>query len=141
VVIDVDGARVGIVVCYEQLFPDRTRRLRNAGADFQVVMTNDAWYGRTPFQQYLANAVRLRAIENRSEFVRAANTGISGFVDRKGRYHERTRLFEQAVAAHDVEIGGGPTPYDRLGDVTVAVAAIALAAALWLAAKGRSVPA
>jgi len=135
VVIDVDGARVGIVVCYEQLFPDRTRRLRNAGADFQVVMTNDAWYGRTPFQQYLANAVRLRAIENRSEFVRVANTGISGFVDRKGRYHERTRIFEQAVAAHDVEIGGGPTPYDRLGDVVVAAAVVAFAVALWLARR------
>jgi len=138
VVIDVGGARVGLVVCYEQLFPDRTRRLRNAGADFQVVMTNDAWYGRTPFQRYLANAVRLRAIENRSDFVRVANTGISGFVDRKGRYHERTGIFEQAVAAHDVEIGGGPTPYDRLGDVVVAAAAVALAVALWLARRTPS---
>ncbi len=141
VVIDVDGARAGVLVCYEQLFPDRARRLRNAGADLQVVMTNDAWYGRTPFQQYLANAVRLRAIENRTEFVRVANTGISGFVDRKGRYHERTRLFEEAFAAHDVQLGAAPTIYDRTGDVTVAAAAVALAAALWLARRGRVKPA
>ncbi len=133
VVIDVGGARAGVLVCFEQLFPDRARRLRNAGADFQVVMTNDAWYGRTPFQWYQANAVRLRAIENRSAFVRVANTGISGFVDSRGRYHEQTRLFEQAVAVSDVAFGEKPSLYDRLGDVAVGAAALALAVALGLA--------
>jgi apolipoprotein N-acyltransferase len=137
VVIDVDGARAGLIVCFEELFPDRTRMLRNAGAEFQVLMTNDAWYGRTPFQWYLANAIRLRAIENRTEFVRVANTGISGFVDRKGRFHERTGLFEQAVAAHDVAVGGEPTVYDRLGDVVVAIAGMILVGALWLARRGK----
>jgi apolipoprotein N-acyltransferase len=127
-------------VCYEQLFPDRARRLRNAGANLQLVLTNDAWYGRTPFQWYQANAVRLRAIENRSAFVRAANTGISGFVDRRGRYHERTALFEQAVAVSDVAVAGDPTLYDRLGDVVVVVAALTLAVVAGLAATSRTRP-
>jgi apolipoprotein N-acyltransferase len=137
-VIDIGGARAGVLVCFEQLFPDRARRLRNAGAELQVVMTNDAWYGRTPFQWYLANAVRLRAIENRSAFVRAANTGISGFVDSRGRFFERTPLFEQAVAASDVAVAGDLTPYARLGDVAVGAAGLALAAALGLALRSRT---
>ena len=100
-----DGARVGVLVCYEQLFPDLARALRNAGAEFQVVITNDAWFGRTFFQRYQADALRLRAIENRSAFVRVANTGISGFVDRSRAIPRTHRLFEKAVEVSDVRLG------------------------------------
>jgi apolipoprotein N-acyltransferase len=129
-VIEVDGARAGVLVCYEQLFPDLTRDLRNAGAQFQVVVTNDAWFGRTPFQYFLANAPRLRAIENRTSFVRVANTGISGFVDSRGRYHERIGLFEVGVAAYDVELSDTVTVYDRVGDVVVWVLILGLLAVI-----------
>jgi len=115
--LDVAGARVGVLVCYEQLFPDPARQLRNAGADLQVVITNDAWWGRSLFQQYQANALRLRAIENRTAFVRVANTGISGFVDDRGRYHQRTALFEEAVED------------DRIGDLVAWLAVACLLAA------------
>jgi apolipoprotein N-acyltransferase len=115
--IDVAGARVGVLVCYEQLFPDLARHLRRRGAELQVVITNDAWWGRSLFQQYQANALRLRAIENRTAYVRAANTGISGFVDPYGRYHERTALFEEAVEVWDVPRISGTTVYAATGDV------------------------
>ncbi len=118
-IMEIEGSRAGLLVCYEQLFPDLARELKNAGAEYQVIITNDAWFGRTPFQYYQANAVRLRAIENRSEFVRVANTGISGFVDRRGRYHEKTALFEIAVAARDVSRSSRPTVYNRIGDAVV----------------------
>ena len=129
-----DGGRAGVLVCYEQLFPELARSLRNAGADYQVVITNDAWFGRTPFQHFLANAPRLRAIENRSELVRVANTGISGFVDRRGRYHDRTRLFSEAVAVRDVELAGDPTFYARTGDWIVGLLWAGLASCI-LAAR------
>jgi len=119
VIFEAAGARMGVLVCYEQLFAELARELRNAGAELQVVITNDAWFGRTWFQGYQANALRLRAIENRSAFVRVANTGISGFVDPHGRYHERTPLFEQAIEVHDVPLTVRRTVYDRLGDVII----------------------
>jgi apolipoprotein N-acyltransferase len=129
------GARVGVLVCYEQLFPDRAARLRRAGAELQAVITNDAWFGRSLFQPYQANAARLRAIENRTPIVRVANTGISGFIDRRGRYDARTELFEEAVAVRDVPLAGPPSVYSRSGDVVVWLALIGLAAAV--AASGR----
>ena len=134
--IEVAGARVGVLVCYEQLFFDLARALRNAGAELQVVITNDAWFGRSLFQPYLANALRLRAIESRSAFVRVANTGISGFVDSRGRYHRRTRLFEKAVETWDVPLAGPPTVYDRTGDVVAWVAIAGLAFAIVVAMRG-----
>lgn len=138
--LNVDGTRTGVLVCYEQLFPDLARDLRNKGAAFQLIITNDAWFGRTLFQRYQADAPRLRAIENRSEFVRVANTGISGRVDRKGRFHEATALFEPAVQVHEIELAGPPTPYDRLGDVVVWVLLAGLAAVVALARSGRFPP-
>lgn len=133
--LDVDGTQTGALVCYEQMFPDLARGLRNKGAAFQLVITNDAWFGRTLYQGYQADALRMRAIENRSEFVRVANTGISGRVDRRGRFHEATTLYEPAVQAHDIELAGPPTLYDRGGDVIVWLVLAGLAAFVALALK------
>ena len=131
-VIEVAGAKLGVLVCYEQLFADRARDLRNAGAELLVEITNDAWFGRSLFQPYQANAARLRAIENRAGFVRVANTGISGFIDPKGRYHERTELFQKAVRVWDVPVTARRTPYDRVGDVVAWLSVAGLLTALVL---------
>jgi apolipoprotein N-acyltransferase len=137
-VLRIAGTEVGALVCYEQLFPDRARGLRNSGARLQVVITNDAWFGRSLFQPYQANALRLRAIENRSAFVRVANTGISGFVDTRGRYHRRTGLFEAAVEIHDVPLTDRRTLYDRTGDVVAWLAVAGLLVAAVVARGSRS---
>jgi apolipoprotein N-acyltransferase len=126
--VPVAGSRVGALVCFEQLFPDLARGLRRAGAEIEVVVTNDAWFGRSWMQRYLADAVRLRAIETRVEVVRAANTGISGFVDRRGVYHEETDLFEPAVIVRDVERSTERTIYSRVGDLVAWLAVAALVA-------------
>ena len=112
------------------LYWDLVRKLRNAGSGITVIITNDAWFGRTVFQEYQANVVRMRAIETRSAFVRVANTGISGFVDPMGRYTGETALFVPAVEAEDVPITAGKTVYVRYGDYVawIAIAGLALTA-------------
>ncbi len=137
---DVAGSRAGVVVCYEELFPDLTRNLRKRGAEFQVVVTNDAWFGRSFFQMYQVNVLRLRAIESRTEFARSANTGISGFVDTRGRLHGRTKLFAEAIALRDVNRTTRPTVYDRIGDVAawMAVAGLLVALAVGRAQSGST---
>lgn len=129
--------KAGVLVCYEQLYFDLARRLRNAGAQLQVVITNDAWFGRTVFQSFQADVVRMRAIENRCAFIRAANTGISGFVDPLGRYHGRTRLFVPAVEVHDVPITDVRTVYDRIGDAVAWLAIAGLGVTVIVARRSR----
>jgi apolipoprotein N-acyltransferase len=125
----VAGTSMGVSVCYEELYFDLQRGLRNAGARVQAVITDDAWFGTTFFQAYQANTVRLRAIENRSAFVRVANTGISMFVDPLGRDAQRTGLFEEAVRVQDVPLTEVRTVYDRIGDVPAWAAILTFAAA------------
>ena len=126
---------LGVLVCYEQLFADLSRKLTLDGAEFGVVITNDAWFGRSLFQRFNVDALRMRAIENRRSFVRAANTGISGFVDSRGRYRGQTALFEEASGIFDVERRDGLTLYARIGDVAAWIALLLL---VGLAIRARS---
>ena len=137
VVLPAAGTKVGATICFEELYFDLNRELRNAGARLQVIATNHAWFRRTLFQRYAANTVRMRAIENRSSFVRAANTGISGFVDPHGRFFEETALFEEDLRVLDLPLAGDPTLYDRIGDVA-AYLAIALGAVVLVVSRRRT---
>jgi len=125
----VAGTAMGVSVCYEELYFDLQRRLRNAGARIQAVITNDAWFGTTFFQTYQANTDRLRAIENRTSFVRVANSGISAFIDPLGRDLAWTDLNVEDVRVAELPLAGPPTVYDRIGDLPAWLAVAGLAAA------------
>jgi len=92
-----DQLRLGVLICFESIFPDIARAEVRHGANLLVNLTNDAWYGRTsaPYQS-LAMAV-FRAVENKRSLVRAANTGVSALVDPGGRIMARSRIFTPAV--------------------------------------------
>ena len=79
------GIKLGVLICFEDIFGDLASRLVRRGADFLVNITNDAWFGDTssPYQHMEASV--FRAVENRVFVVRAANTGISCVLDDLGR--------------------------------------------------------
>jgi apolipoprotein N-acyltransferase len=108
--------RFGILICYESIFEDLSRRYRREGADFIINITNDAWYGETAAPYQHAAHLVMRAIENRVGIARAANSGISEFVDPLGREHERTRLTVKTYASDTLFTTDVVPLYTRLGD-------------------------
>jgi apolipoprotein N-acyltransferase len=129
--------RFGVLICYEGIFPDLTRRFVADGADFLVNITNDAWYGRTAApRQHLIQAT-FRAIENRVPLVRAANTGISAIVDPDGRLRWQGPLFEMVAHVEEIRWTGVRTFYTRFGDVFVGLCALVTLAGLWRAATRK----
>jgi apolipoprotein N-acyltransferase len=115
-VYDLGPGRFGVIICYESAFEDLPRRYRALGADYIANVTNDAWFGETAApRQHLAHLV-MRAIENRVGIARAANTGISGFVDPFGRIYDQTRLGEQRFVVGEVRTTDVLTLYTRMGD-------------------------
>lgn len=83
--------RIAPMICYEDSFPSFGRRLARRGPNLLVTLTNDGWFGDTSLPwQHLAASV-YRAVELRLDFVRAANTGVSAFIDSTGRVYARTR--------------------------------------------------
>jgi len=112
-----DAVAIGTVICYEIIFPDLVRRFVNEGATVITTVTNDAWFGRTgaPYQHF--SMAVLRAVENRVPVARAANTGISGFIDAKGRILETSGIFTEAYLTRTLVPGSTKTFYTRYGDV------------------------
>jgi apolipoprotein N-acyltransferase len=111
-----DTARFGVLICYESAFEDLARRYRREGADFLLNITNDAWFGRTAAPYQHASHLVMRAIETRMGVARAANTGISEFVDPLGGTRRRTALAVRAVEADTAYTTSGLTLYVRWGD-------------------------
>jgi apolipoprotein N-acyltransferase len=111
------GRRFSVMICYEVIFPAEVREFAQAGAAFLVNITNDAWFGGSgaPYQ-HLAMAA-MRAIENGSYLVRAANTGVSAVIEPTGAIAVQTPLFVEAAVVGTIRAREGTTPYTRYGDV------------------------
>ena len=130
--LDWQGRKLGIQICYEIIFPELSRLLTKNGAALLVNITNDAWYGTTagPYQHF--SLVVLRAVENRRALARAANTGISGFIDPVGRVLDPTPLMEEAAVTRALPLLTTETIYTRFGDVFAFLClAIAMVGAGW----------
>lgn len=107
---------LGVLICYETIFPEIARKQVLAGASFIANLTNDAWYGvsSAPFQ-HLALSV-FRAVENRRYLVEATNTGVSAIIDPMGHIVTQSRLFEDAVIVSVIKPLWYLSAYSRLGD-------------------------
>ena len=110
-------AKIGNLICYEIIFPGLVRSFVDRGGDVLVTITNDAWFGRTsaPYQHF-AMAV-FRAVENRVPVIRSANTGISGFIDSRGRISKTSDIFVEAVVNEKVVAGSSRSIYTAYGDL------------------------
>lgn len=119
-------------ICYELVYPDFARLAASQGARMLVDITNDGWFGRSlgPWQHW--NIERFRAVESGLPLVRAANTGVSGAVDSRGRIATSSRLMDDTVLVATV-VAGHPTFAARFGGWIEAFLAAAGVATLLLA--------
>lgn len=86
---------IGPVICIESIYPEFVRNTAKNGADFLVIVTNDAWYDYTPGPEQHYLIACMRAIENRRYIVRVANTGVSGLISPKGNTVSRLEQYQQ----------------------------------------------
>ena len=124
-------------ICYEVIYGDSIRESVRRGSELLTTITNDAWYGRSSAAYQHWEQASMRAIENGRYLARAANTGISGFVDPYGRVLERSDLFEQRTLLHEVRFLTGRTIYWYIGDL-VAWLSLALVGAALLASRAAA---
>ncbi len=124
-----DVGKIGMLVCYEGVFPSITNDTVRRGAEVLVNITNDAWFGKSsaPYQHYASYI--FRAIETDRYVLRAANTGISAVIDPRGRTCAKTGIFKEDVLNGFFSLRKGETPYVRWGDWFVLFCVLFLAAA------------
>jgi apolipoprotein N-acyltransferase len=129
---------ISTAICYEIVFPRLVGESVSRGSQLLTTITNDAWYGYSsaPYQHFLQAS--MRAIEQGRYLARAANTGITGFVDPYGRIVDKTEIFERAILIGDVRMLEGRTIYGRIGDLFAYILAALTIVALLFAPRRRS---
>ncbi|MCK4423606.1 MAG: apolipoprotein N-acyltransferase, partial [Candidatus Omnitrophica bacterium] len=137
----VNQKSLGVLICFEDIFTDLVREFVNKGAEILVNITNDAWFKYSPAPYQHMNASVFRAVENNRSVVRAANTGISCFIDPHGRVYsvlkkskgvspdnnKKTRwpgLFISGYLVEDVIFTQEKTFYTQHGDIFVLICLI-----------------
>ena len=94
----VNRVPVGVLICYEDVFPALARESALAGAEVLAVLTNNAWYGEGgAAYQHAAHSV-LRAVETRRPVIRCGNGGWSGWIDEFG--NTRATLQDEAGSVY-----------------------------------------
>jgi apolipoprotein N-acyltransferase len=137
-VFSLPGASFGTVICYEIIFPELFRGFVVRGASFMANITNDAWFGETSGPWQHLGTLPLRAVEHRVAIARAANTGVSAFVEPTGRIGPTLPLLERGVLVRRIPLRTRATLYTRLGDWLVYASAALGAAAAGIAGFRRS---
>lgn len=124
------GVRVGVLNCYEVTSPSAGRDVARAGRPQLLVnLTNEAWFRGTTASRYLPRFSVLRAVELRTDVVRAANAGGGGWVDAAGRVRREGSDGGAAAAVVEAGVrppGAAPTVYARLGDWPLRLALVLL---------------
>ena len=139
---EVQGVKLGVNICFEDVFPEISRRFVEDGADLLVTITNDCWYQKSAgARQHLAHAV-FRAIETDRPLLRSGNNSDTCLITRDGDIlNPITALDGSAFAPgwHLYELDGhsftkrGRSFYQRTGNVFAWLCALATGIALaWL---------
>uniref|UniRef100_F4C6G0 Apolipoprotein N-acyltransferase n=1 Tax=Sphingobacterium sp. (strain 21) TaxID=743722 RepID=F4C6G0_SPHS2 len=110
------GIGAAPVICYESIWGNYVAEYVRQGAQFIAVITNDGWWGNTSGKsQHLAYA-KLRAIENRRWVARAANTGISAFINQRGDIVSQSEWWVPTALKADINLNEEITFYTATGD-------------------------
>ncbi|MFH1825490.1 MAG: apolipoprotein N-acyltransferase [Candidatus Firestonebacteria bacterium] len=116
--------KFSVLICWEVIFPEPARKFVKNGANFLVTISNDAWYRKSaaPYQHFIT--LPFRAVENKVNIIRAANTGVSGFVDYKGEILDYLDIFKKGKLTSSIVMRNEVTFYNKFGDWFVKICAI-----------------
>jgi apolipoprotein N-acyltransferase len=131
----VAGQQAAITNCYEDLFGEELIA-KLPQATLLVNVSNDGWFGRSLGPQQHLQISQMRALETGRWMLRATNTGVSAFIDERGRVVSRAPEFTLASLQGQAQGFQGATPYVRMGNYAMLAATLLmLGVALGLARR------
>jgi len=115
--------KFSVLICFEDTLGYLRRNFAQAGAEFFVNMTNDAWFKDTKAPFLHLQAAVFGCVENHRSLARAANTGVSALVDPWGRIiatvadGKGKKTFIEGTAWGTLPLNQEKTFYTKYGDV------------------------
>ena len=105
---------LGMLICYEGVFPWLAQERVAKGANILVDISNDGWFGATPAPRQHLYLTALRAVEQGRWILRGTNTGISAVIDSRGRPVVSGGQFRRQWLWGRARLMDGVSPYHRL---------------------------
>lgn len=106
---------LGMLICYEGIFPWLAQDRAAQGANILVDISNDGWFGATPAARQHLYLTALRALEQNRWLLRGTNTGISAVVDPRGRLTLRGGQFRAQALWARAGLQTAPQPLPSPG--------------------------
>ena len=111
-----ERSAAGSIICYESIYGEFVTEYVKKGATFLLIITNDGWWENTPGHIQHLRFGALRSIETRKSIARAANTGISGFINQKGEIFQSSVYGEMIAMNGKIKENNYQTFYVKYGD-------------------------
>jgi apolipoprotein N-acyltransferase len=106
----VNGFFLGVSICFEDAF-SRDIMLSIPQANLLVNASNDAWFGDSLAPHQHLQMAQMRSLETGRAMVRSTNTGVSAFIDFKGRIIQQTEQFKTLSITQTMYSRTGITPF------------------------------
>jgi apolipoprotein N-acyltransferase len=118
----------GVVICWEGTYGYFIRNYIKNGADFIINISNDMWTQTKAghFQHF--TITKFRAVENRIWFVRAANDGVTAFINPYGEVVKMLPIKELGYLTGTIGPKVRTTIYTRFGDILPRISLVVLGA-------------
>ena len=126
---------LGVLICYEAIFPELARQRVADGATVLVNVTNDAWFGLTSAPYQHLSLAAMRAVEQKRPILRSTNTGITALIDAYGRVTQAGPLFVDDTALVTVQPEHDLTLFHDYADYIDALLLLGILLALCLHLK------
>jgi apolipoprotein N-acyltransferase len=118
------GSGYAAAVCFESTFPYQLREQIRNGGKLILILTNDAWFGRTALLDLHLSCAVLRAVENNRYAAQSANTGRSAIIDNRGRILQMSEIDAKEFLTAETFLLTEKTLYTYFGELIIYLALV-----------------
>ena len=136
---DLQGRRIALDICYEDVFGAELAAAALPRAGLMLNLSNLAWYGDSLAQPQHLQIARVRALESGRPMLRATNTGMTALALPDCKVKAILPAFTRGVLETSVTAYKGETPFGRWSDWPALV--VALGALAFSQVRRKSAPA
>ena len=109
-----DNFYLGLNICYEDIFK-ASYDVFLPQANLFINLTNDAWYDRSPAAHQHVQIAQARAMEFNRPIIRATNTGVTAYINKKGEIVNSLPTFSEGVLEIEVLPNNLPSLFSKFG--------------------------
>ncbi len=103
-IINIDGIKAGVEICFEVIFPKITTELKKQGAGVIIIASNNGMFGYSIVPYLISAHGVFRAAENNIYVIQATNSGISQIISPDGKILKSSKLYERKIINYEMPI-------------------------------------